>query len=85
MAETPKVTTWTFIIRGGTSFQMSHEKMGPSLDHQGGRTVWKMVGTKGDAQTVKALLMGNLVGAHVEYHNEFEDEEMLEMRLQGES
>lgn len=82
---TGNVKVWTFIIRGGEPFQLKlTTKIGPSLVHVGGTSIWKMVGTEEEAQSVETLITGPTVGARVERHTEEEDAEMLKARFQGE-
>lgn len=79
------VKVWTFIVRGGESFQLKFTtKIGPRLDHGGGLTVWKMTGTEEEAQSVEALIVGPTIGARVERHTEEEDAEMKKARFLGE-
>ena len=78
------VKVWTFIIRGGEPFQMKLAKLGPKLEHGGGMTVWKMMGTEEEAQSVEALIVGPTIGARVNRHTEKEDAEMVKARFQGE-
>ena len=79
------VKTWTFIIRGGRPLVLGFDKkVGPRLEHQGGMTVWKMVGTSSEAQEIESLLSGALVGARVQTTTETEDEEMVARRHCGE-
>jgi hypothetical protein len=46
---------WTFLILGGQSVMLTlgHN---PTLDHNGGRTVWKFVGTEPSAQALESAL-----------------------------
>ena len=46
---------WTFIITGGQVFSLTLPNM-PPLDHDGKKTVWKMVG-----DNVKALALQNAI------------------------
>lgn len=75
---------WTFIIRGGQPFKLKlADKIGPLLDHDGRRTIWKMMGTEEEAASVEAMMAsGTLIGARVERHTD-EDEEVA-LRHQGE-
>jgi hypothetical protein len=46
---------WTFLIIGGQEFTLAL-KNNPTLDHIGGRTVWKFVGTESSAQALEVAL-----------------------------
>lgn len=76
------VAVWTFIIRGGDPFDLNITKklMAPPLNHDGVMTLWKMVGTKEDADSVQEMVMGPLIGARVTRHTEVETPEMLAIR-----
>lgn len=77
------VKVWTFILRGGQPFRLGlANKMGPALDHDGRRTIWKMMGTEAEAASVEAMASSSLIGARVERHTD-EDEEVA-FRHQGE-
>jgi len=72
---------WTFLIHGGEACHLKFmDRVGPSLDHLGANTLWKMVGTKAEADSVKTMLEGPLVGACVEKFTEIETPEMLAIR-----
>lgn len=72
---------WTLIIRGGEPFTLKlNEKLGPALVHDGSMTLWKMVGTEAEANSVEQMVTGPLIGARVEKHTEVESEEMLAIR-----
>lgn len=71
---------WTFIIRGGEPFDLSAKAKGPGLQHDGLMTIWKMVGTKAEADSVQALITGPFVGARVERHTESQSPEMQVIR-----
>jgi len=46
---------WTFLVLGGEPFHLFAD-LNPSLEHDGGRTMWKMVGTRPEAaQAVKTI------------------------------
>ncbi len=73
---------WTFCIRGGEPFRLGlTDKIGPVLDHDGSMTIWKMVGTAEEAESVESMVT-TLIGARVERHTEVEDAEMLAIRDQ---
>ena len=81
----PRVKVWTFIIKGGLPLHMQLQgKIGPSLDHNGRRSIWKMTGTADEARAAETLLTGPLVGATVQCLTEEEDDEMVALRHQGE-
>lgn len=46
---------WTFLIIGGQDFTLTL-KNNPILDHIGGRTVWKFVGSEESAQALESAL-----------------------------
>lgn len=46
---------WTFVILGGQDVSLTL-KNNPTLDHVGGRTVWKFVGTESSAAALEAAL-----------------------------
>jgi len=74
---------WTFIIKGGQPCTIDIKgRLGPSCDHTGGTTVWKIVGTDEEAAAVEELFRGPLVGASVQRHTEEENDEMLAERQQ---
>jgi len=74
---------WTLIIRGGEPFDIRvNGKLGPGLSHDGTLTIWKMVGTAGEALSIAEMIEGPLIGARVERHTEVENEEMLAIRRQ---
>lgn len=76
---------WTFVIRGGQPFRLGlSERIGPVLDHDGKHTIWKMVGTAEEAESVKGMVSGALIGARVVYHTEEETPEMAKARYEGE-
>lgn len=76
---------WTLIINGGEPVTLTlQDRLGPPLRHEGGRTIWKMVGTKEQAFSVVKMLMGPLVGAQVAFTTEEQTEEQAAMRLTGE-
>jgi len=68
----------TFEIRGGEPFSLQL-KNNPSLDHDGGLTIWKLVGTRRLAQTAKEML--EALGASVKQYTEGESEEQKSERL----
>ncbi len=71
---------WTFIIRGGECFRLNfNERIGPVLDHDGGMTMWKMVGTEKEADAVKDLVV-TVAMCRVERHTETATAEMLAIR-----
>ena len=75
------VATWTFIIRDGHPFDLKlNEKLGPPLNHDGQMTLWKMVGTEEEADSVREMVTGPLIGARVARHTEVETPEMLSIR-----
>jgi hypothetical protein len=72
---------WTFIIRGGEPFQIKlKHQIGPVLDHDGLMTIWKMLGTAKEAESVEGMVTGPLIGARVQRYTEVESEEMLAIR-----
>lgn len=76
---------WTFIIRGGEEVTLTlKDRLGPPLRHDGGRTIWKMVGTEEQSRSVEEMLTGPLVGAWVTRTTEEQSEEQAERRLIGE-
>jgi len=75
------VAVWTFAIRRGKPFDLKlNEKLGPPLSHDGLVTVWKMVGTKEEADAVRDMVTGPLIGAKVNIYTEVETPEMLVIR-----
>ena len=79
-SDTPPVIhkVWTFVIRGGGEFTLVMPRT-PKLDHSGeGMTMWKMVGTAGIADSVKAILEES--GAEVEMHTEGQSPEQEALR-----
>jgi len=79
--EPGSIAVWTFVIRDGQTFDLVlNEKLGPPLNHDGLLTIWKMVGTKSEADSVLEMVTGPLIGARVVRHTEVETEEMLAIR-----
>ena len=77
----PKI--WTFLIRGGEPFDIRVAgKLGPPLIHRGKMTLWKMVGTEEEADSLESIISGPLIKARVERHTEVETEGMLALRLE---
>jgi hypothetical protein len=68
---------WTFVVRGGESFLIQLPRT-PRLDHGGGMTMWKMVGTKAVADAVKLLILE--AGGTIEVHTEGESAEQTATR-----
>ena len=75
---------WTFLIIGGQSFTLAL-KNNPTLDHMGGRTVWKFVGLESSAQALEAALasFGCAVTRTTETESSDQSEERLVVRGQG--
>lgn len=69
---------WTFLIIGGQDFTLTL-KNNPTLDHIGGRTVWKFVGTEASAQALEAALAS--FGCTVTRTTETESPEQTAERL----
>lgn len=61
----PKV--WTFVIRAGEDFELSLPN-NPKLKHNGGMTVWQMVGTYDVAAAAEVLILDT--GASVERYTQ---------------
>lgn len=76
---------WTFIILGGEPFRLAlQDRIGPPLEHTGERTIWKMVGTEAEAQSVEQMLTGPVIRARVTRTTEEQSEEQARLRLSGE-
>ncbi len=72
---------FTFEIRGGQGVALTFQTVtGPPLEHDGGHTLWKMVGTLEMAAEVEQLLTGPMVGATVEIFTEEQTEEQAGIR-----
>jgi hypothetical protein len=72
---------FTFEVRGGQGVSLTFQKVtGPPLVHDGGHTLWKMVGTLEMAAEVEQLLTGPMVGATVEIYTEEQNEEQARIR-----
>jgi len=63
---------WTFEIRGGDPFDLSLPN-NPNLHHDGGFTIWKLVGTRRLAYTAQGMM--EELGATVQRYTEGESEE----------
>ena len=74
---------WRFLIKGGQPVDLTlTEFLGPPLNHNGvRRTLWQMVGTLEQAEAVKAMLTGPLVGAKVEMFTDAESDEERDLLL----
>lgn len=68
---------WTFVIRGGEGFDLRLPRT-PTCVHDGGMTMWKLVGTQSIADAAKALM--EETGATVELHTETQTEEQAALR-----
>jgi len=68
---------WTFVIEGGEPFSLTVPG-GPSCNHRGGRTVWKLVGGAGLSKTVAQMMRA--LGAQVETYTEAESPEQAAER-----
>lgn len=72
---------WTFIFRGGESFALALEgKLGPGHEHDGGMSLWKFVGTEGEAQEAEDTIRRGNPDLRIERLTEGEDDEMLAER-----
>ena len=69
---------WTFLIIGGQDVSLTL-KNNPTLDHIGGRTVWKFVGMEASAQALEAALVS--FGCTVTRTTETESPEQVAERL----
>lgn len=71
---------WTFLIRGGDLLPIRLSMRGtPTLDHEGGTTLWKMVGSEVQASAVQEFLAS--MGCHVERYTEEQSPEQEAERL----
>lgn len=68
---------WTFLIRGGEPFEIRLPRT-PKCEHDGGLTVWKLVGTKGIANATKSLMRET--GATVKMYTEAQSDEQAALR-----
>ena len=68
---------WTFLIRGGEPLELLMSRT-PRLEHNGGTTIWKMVGTVRIAESIKLLV--EEAGASVDLHTEVQTEEQTAER-----
>ncbi len=71
------VKVWTFRIQGGEAFDISLPA-NPALNHDGGRTLWKLLGPKELADAAASLIRA--MGAEVEVFSEEQTPEQLEER-----
>jgi len=70
---------WTFVLRGGEKFILNMPRT-PLLEHKGGMTLWKMIGTEQVALAAETLIRES--GAEVELHTEWQTKEQAEIRQQ---
>lgn len=63
---------WTFVIHGGEPFDLRLPN-NPNLHHEGGVTIWKLVGTRRLAYTAQEMM--EELGATVQRYTEGESEE----------
>lgn len=78
LAQVPK-RIWTFRIQGGQALSMSIPGS-PVLQHEGGMTVWKLLGTEEWARKVERVLT-TLYGCSVTLTTEEQTPELLSSRL----
>ena len=69
---------WTFVVRGGQDFELTLPR-NPPLHHDGGMTMWKLVGTQRIANAAREIL--EETGATVEMHTEVQSEEQRALRM----
>jgi len=69
---------WTFRISAGPPFQLTLPNHFP-LDYQGGVVIWKLVGSKGLADSALGIMEG--IGATVDVFFEEETSEQTEERI----
>ena len=74
---TPRV--WTLLITGGLPFQIQIP-LTPSLSHNGENTVWKMHGTKAEAQEVVKIVTEK-AEAKVQLYTETQTREQEKERM----
>lgn len=69
----PVMKVWTFIITGGTPFEVLAGETNPPIIHDGGRTLAKVVVSKPEADALLDILLG--YGARVRVFTENREEE----------
>jgi hypothetical protein len=69
---------WTFQINGGRPFNLSVPH-NPALEHEGGRTIWKLVGSQALADQVEKDIAD--FGGTVKRYTEVQTPELIEARL----
>ena len=73
------VRVWTFLLIGGESFRLALPG-NPLLDHTGGTTLWKLVGTRELAESAGQLM--TLTGVTVRVFTEEQTPEQARIRQQ---
>lgn len=69
---------WTFMVTGGGPFALTVPQ-NPTLEHRGGMTIWKLVGTEILADQVEADILA--FGGTVKRHTEVQTPELIEGRM----
>lgn len=70
-------SVWTFEITGGSDFQV-YFRNNPPVEHNGVRTLWKMVGSWLDTLVVRTLFESH--GAKVEVTTETQNQQQARIR-----
>ena len=73
---------WTFLVLGGEPFSLFAE-LTPSLDHNGGRTLWKLVGTEADAAQAMSAIQDQGAQVVLTTEEQSPEQERERMRLLG--
>lgn len=68
---------WTFLVTGGNSFVLEVVG-GPKLNHNGKRTMWKMMGTEMQANNIENTI--GTFGACVKKYTESQTEDQILIR-----